>query len=210
MPKVSNGEGETMGTRVPATEITGLFGALVKRMSRRLLGEVPESAGVLWQHPAVFRDMMRFGGKSEKWDKLDPSLATYAHMAAVGAIGCGFCLDLGYFMAHNKGLDAAKAREVPRWRESTVFTPLERMVMAYAEAMCQTPLAVTDEMSAELLAELGAPALVELTARVGAANIAARTNIAMGISSQEFSASCGLPALAQPSTASSAASSARA
>lgn len=190
-----------MGTRVPATEITGLFGALVKRMSRKLLGEVPESAGVLWHHPAVFRDMMRFGAKSEKWDKLDPNLATFAHMAAVGTVGCGFCLDLGYFMAHNKGLDEAKAREVPRWRESSVFTPLERRVMAYAEAMCRTPVTVTDEMSAELLAELGAAGLVELTARVGAANIAARTNIALGISSQEFSASCGLPALASPSVA---------
>lgn len=188
-----------MGTRVPATEITGLFGALVKRMSRKMLGQVPESAGVLWHHPAVFRDMMRFGAKSEKWDKLDPNLATFAHMAAVGAIGCSFCLDLGYFMAHNKGLDEAKAREVPGWRESAVFTPLERKVLAYAEAMCQTPLTVTDEMSAELLAELGAPGLVELTARVGAANIAARNNIALGISSQEFSASCGLPALAPPS-----------
>ena len=190
-----------MATRVPATEITGLFGALVKRMSRKLLGEVPESAGVLWHHPAVFRNMMGFGAKSEKWDKLDPNLATFAHMAAVGTIGCGFCLDLGYFMAHNKGLDEVKAREVPRWRESAVFTLLERKVMAYAEAMCRTPLTVTDEMSAELLAELGAPGLVELTARVGAANIAARTNIALGISSQEFSASCGLPALATPSVA---------
>ena len=42
-------------------------------------------------------------------------------------------------MAHNRGLDEAKAREVPRWRESDVFTPLERRVMEYAEAMSQTP-----------------------------------------------------------------------
>lgn len=185
--------------RVPAAEITGLFGTLVKRMSRRMLGEVPEAAGVLWNHPAVFRDMMSFGHKSEKWKHLDQNLATFAHMAAVGTIGCEACLDLGYFMAHNKGLDEVKAREVPRWRESAVFTPLERAVMAYAEAMCQTPLGVTDEMSAELLAELGAPALVELTARISAANMAARNNIALGIRSQEFAAACGLPPLATPS-----------
>ena len=51
-------------------------------------------------------------------------------------------------MAHNEGLDEAKAREVPRWRESDVFTPLERDVMEYAEAMSQTPPTVTDELSA--------------------------------------------------------------
>ena len=32
-----------------------------------------------------------------------------------------------------------KAREIPRWRESDVFTPLEREVLEYAEAMSQTP-----------------------------------------------------------------------
>ncbi len=32
--------------RVPAVEITGLFGALVKRMSRKMLGEVPEEKPV--------------------------------------------------------------------------------------------------------------------------------------------------------------------
>ena len=68
--------------------------------------------------------------------------------------------------------------------------------MAYAEAMCQTPPAVTDEMSAELLDALGAPALIELTARVAAMNMAARMNIALGIRSQEFAVACGMPPLA--------------
>jgi len=72
-------------------------------------------------------------------------------------------------------------------------------VMEYAEAMCQTPLTVTDEMSAALLDELGAPALLELTARIGAMNMSARGNVALGIRSQEFSASCGLPPLATAS-----------
>jgi alkylhydroperoxidase family enzyme len=47
-------------------------------------------------------------------------------------------------MAHNNGLDETKVREVPRWRESSVFTPLERQVMEYAEAASQTPPTVTD------------------------------------------------------------------
>jgi AhpD family alkylhydroperoxidase len=185
-------------TRVPATEITGIYGRLIKTMSRRMLGQVPDAAGVMWHHPAVFKDMMGFGRKADSWNRLDRNLATFATMAAAGAIGCSFCLDLHYFMTHSRGLDEARAREVPRWRESTVFTPLERRVMEYAEAMSQTPPAVTDEMSAALLADLGAPALVELTARVGAMNMTARGNVALGIRSQEFSASCGLPPLAAP------------
>jgi alkylhydroperoxidase family enzyme len=185
--------------RVPKTEITGIYGGLLKVAMRRMIGEVPDSAEVMWQNPQVFKDMMGFGRKTEKWDRVDPNLASFASMAAASQIGCSFCLDFGYFMAHNKGLDAAKAREVPRWRESDAFTPLERRVMEYAEAMSQTPLAVTDDMSAALLEDLGAPALLELTARIGWMNVTARANIALGIEAQGFSASCGLQPLASPS-----------
>jgi hypothetical protein len=41
---------------------------------------------------------------------------------------------------------------------------------------------------------------VELTARIGAMNMTARGNVALGIRSQEFAASCGLPPLAAPSS----------
>jgi AhpD family alkylhydroperoxidase len=186
--------------RIPAAEITGVYGTLLKVVSRRMVGQVPEGAGVMWHYPAVFKDMMSFGRKVDSWNRLDPNLASFAAMAAAGVIGCSFCLDLHYFMTHGRGLDESKAREVPRWRESTAFTPLERRVMEYAEAMSQTPPTVTDELSAALLDELGAPALVELTARIGTMNLTARGNVALGIRSQEFSASCGLPPLAAPST----------
>jgi alkylhydroperoxidase family enzyme len=185
--------------RIPKAEITGIYGFFLKTMSRKMLGTVPESAAVMWHHPAVLKDMMGIGRKADKWDRLDPNLASFAAMAAAGLIGCSFCLDLNYFMAHNRGLDEAKVREVPRWRESDAFTPLERRVMAYAEAMSQTPPAVTDAMSAALLEALGAPALVELTARVGLMNASARANIALGIRSEGFSAACGLRPLATPS-----------
>lgn len=55
------------------------------------------------------------------------------------------------------------------------------------------------ELSARLLEQLGAPAMVELTAWVALANQFARTNFALGIEAQGFSAACGLAPLAQPS-----------
>ncbi len=184
--------------RIPKAEITGLFGYVVKRFSRKLLGGVPDAVGVMWHNRPVLSSMMGFGRKAEKWDQLDANLKSFAHMAAVAMVGCSFCLDYAYFRAHNEGLDEAKASEVPRWRESTVFTSLERDVMEYAEAMTDTPPRVTDELSARLLDQLGAPAMVELTAVVAAANMAARSNTALGIEALGFSKVCTLP-LAQPS-----------
>jgi AhpD family alkylhydroperoxidase len=193
----------TSNTRVPKAEITGVYGAVVKRFSRKMFGEVPEALGVMWHNRPVLKFGLGMGQKASKWNKCDKDLKSYAHMAVAALIGCSFCLDLGYFQAHNEGLDEAKAREVPRWRESDLFTPLERDVMEYAEAMSQTPPTVTDELSARLLEQLGAPGLVELTAFAAMANQAARTNVALGIKAEGFSAACGLPPLAQPSSVAS-------
>ena len=186
--------------RIPKTELTGVQGALVKRFTTRMLGEVPEQIGVMWQNKQVMMTIMGMSRKAEKWDACDKSLKVYAHMATVALVGCRFCLDLGYFSAQHDGLSVDKAREVPRWRESTVFTPVERDVMEYAEAMSQTPPTVTDELSARLLAALGAPALLELTAFVTLANLVSRMNVAIGpFASQGFSDRCGLPPLAEAS-----------
>lgn len=72
--------------------------------------------------------------------------------------------------------------------------------MAYAEAISQTPPTVTDEMSARLLEQLGAPALVELTAFIALANFMTRSNVAFGIESQGYAAACELKPLALRST----------
>ncbi|GAB4083988.1 hypothetical protein GCM10028784_06180 [Myceligenerans cantabricum] len=183
-------------TRVPPAEITGLLGAAVKRMARKRLGTVPATLGVIWHNQKVLRSTMSMGGRIEKWDACDESLKSYAHMAVASMIGCSWCLDFNYFQAHNKRLDVDKAHDVPRWRESDLFTPLERDVMAYAEAMSETEPTVTDEMVASLMKRLGASALIELTSVIAFANLTTRTNVALGIESDGFAAACGLRPIA--------------
>jgi alkylhydroperoxidase family enzyme len=185
-------------TRIPAAEITGLRGALIKRFAKKTLGQVPSSLGVYWHNQRVLMSMASAGSKVQKWDACDEQLKSFAHMAVAAQVGCSWCLDYNYFEAHNKNLDMDKAREVPRWRESAVFSPLERDVLEYAEAMTVTPPTVTDEIVDRLRDELGDAALVELSAVVAFANFSTRPNIAMGIESDGFAAACGLKPLAQP------------
>jgi hypothetical protein len=99
----------TSKTRVPPAEITGIFGAVVKSYSKKKLGQVPESLWVMWHNRAVLTGLAGFGRKAEKWDACDAQLKSFAHMAAVSLVGCRFCLDLGYFQAHNEKLDVDKA-----------------------------------------------------------------------------------------------------
>jgi alkylhydroperoxidase family enzyme len=161
------------------------------------LGAVPENVEVLWHSPDVARDNLEFGARVGAWDAADESLKSFAHMAVAAQVGCSWCLDVGYFQAQNEHLDLAKASQVPRWRESDAFTPLERAVLEYAEAMTNTPPTVTDEAYASLLDRLGPAAMVELTAFIAYANLATRANVATGVESQGFSAACEVP-LAAP------------
>jgi alkylhydroperoxidase family enzyme len=196
--ELSTQEDDMGTTRIPAAEITGLRGALIKRFAKKTLGQVPSSLGVYWHNQRVLTSMAGAGGKVRKWDACDEQLKSFAHMAVAAQVGCSWCLDFNYFEAHNNHLDMDKAREVPRWRESAVFSALERDVLEYAEAMTLTPPAVTDEMVAGLRDQLGDAALVELSAVVAFANFTTRPNIALGIESDGFAAACGLEPLAQP------------
>lgn len=183
-------------TRIPLAEPTGVLGTIATVVSRKLLGRVPTPLGVYWHNRRVLGGYLAISTRSLRWRACDPDLKSLAHMAVASLLGCSWCLDLGYFRARNEHLDLAKAREVPRWRESDVFTPLERAVLDYAEAMSRTPPTVTDEQVARLLGRFGEPALVELTAYVSLANFYARTNVALGVESDGFAAACGLPPMA--------------
>jgi alkylhydroperoxidase family enzyme len=182
-----------MALRVPKAELTTeLSESMIEQF-----GAVPEPLEVTWHNPKVAEASMGLGAKVSEWDAADENLKSFAHMAVAAQVGCSWCLDIGYFQAQNENLDLAKASQVPRWRESDVFSPLERDVLEYAEAMTNTPPTVTDELSARLLDRLGPAAMVELTTFVAFSNFATRSNTALGIESQGFSSACEIPLAAR-------------
>jgi AhpD family alkylhydroperoxidase len=186
--------------RVPKAEVTGLYGKFLTAYAKRTYGQVPDGVYVLWHNRKVLNSLFRFEQKVAKYDALDPHLKIYAELATAGAIGCSWCLDFGYFLAHTQGLTLEKVREVPRWRESDVFTDLERDVMEYAEAMTTAPSTVTDRMVDHLTGQLGEAAVVELTMMVAIENQRSRFNSAMGLQSQGYSDVCELPLAVRSAT----------
>lgn len=178
-----------MPVRVPKAELP----TQLKESMTQQFGEVPEPVEAVFNHPDLAAATLEFSAKLATWRAVDAGLKSFAHMAVASLVGCSWCLDVGYFLAQNEELDLTKASQVPRWRDSEVFSPLEREVMAYAEAMSVTPTAVTDEQSASLLAQLGPAGLVELTAFVGFVNLSTRANTAHGVTSQGFSEACEIP-----------------
>ncbi len=187
-------------TRIPPAEITGFKGMVIKRFAKKTLGQVPASIGVYWHNQKVLMGLSSLSSKIKKFDECDEQLKSFAHMAVASQVGCTWCLDFNYFEAHNNRLDMDKAREIPRWHESSVFSPLERDVLTYAEAMTDTEPTVTDELVENLRRQLGDAAVVELTTIIAFANFTTRANVALGIESDGFAAACGLKPLAERPT----------
>ena len=118
-------------------------------------------------------------------------------MAAV-KIGCPWCMDFGYWALHTHGIPREKIEAVPRWRDSELFDPLERLVMEYTEAMTKTPPTVDDELVKRLLDHLDEAQMVELTMIICLENVRSRFNSAVGLTSQGFKDRCEIPQLKGP------------
>ena len=164
------------------------------RFARRRYGVMPDPVAAMAHNVQVGRSYALFELGVDRWRTLDRGLKDLAVMAAAAAIGCAWCLDFGYWeTTMNHKVPVAKIRAVPNWRDSDVFTELERLVLEYAEAMTDTPPGVTDEMVARLSAHLSEAELVELTAIVAVENLRSRINSALGLTAQGFKDRCAIP-----------------
>ena len=104
-------------------------------------------------------------------------------------------MDIGAAVSSKQGVDEAKLSALADWRNSGVFSPLERDVLALADAMCDTPANVDQALFDRLLAALGPEKLVELTTVIGWENLRARTNRVFDAQSENYyeGALCMLP-----------------
>jgi len=166
---------------------------LAEWYARRTYGVIPDPLPAMGHNMPVLVTDLVFETTLARWKRLDPTLKALAVMASAVSIGCSWCVDFGFWVSTNDGVDPVKLGDVPNWRDSDVYTDLERQVMAYAEAVTATPTAVTDEMVGALRQQLDDAALVELTMMVAVENIRSRFNAALGLTSQGFKDRCEIP-----------------
>ena len=178
--------------RVPLEHRGSLLASIMKAFSRRQFGLEAEPMLAMLHQRKVLTAVTRFGMAAQKWDKLDDGLKELANLSVASQIGCSWCMDFGYYMSRSNGMPIEKLEQVITWRESDVYSPLERKVLEYAEAMTTTPPTVTDEMVEALRSDLDDAQLVELTATIAAENLYSRTNSALGLTSQGFKNQCDL------------------
>jgi alkylhydroperoxidase family enzyme len=161
-----------------------------KRFDRDL-----EPMGVVAHHTRLLLAVGGYELPMEKASSVDAQLKHLAETKVALMVGCEFCIDIGAHLGVESGIPEDKLLALPRHREATCFSALERLVIDYAEAMTRTPATVTDELFAALQEHFDAGQLVELTAGIAWENWRARFNWAFDIGAAGFreGAACPVP-----------------
>jgi AhpD family alkylhydroperoxidase len=183
----------TSSARIPLEHPSTPLLRLARWWSTRRYGATLEPLLATMHNRRVLTSMGLLELTAPRWSSLDPDVRELAELAVSAQIGCSWCIDFGYFVSRNRGMDPAKLEGVGDWRASHAYTSLERQVLEYAEAMTTTPPTVTDEMVEALRRTLTDEQLVELTAMIALENLRSRTNSALGLTSQGFRDHCEVP-----------------
>jgi alkylhydroperoxidase family enzyme len=88
------------------------------------------------------------------------------------------------------GASEEKIRQVPTWRDSALFSEMERDALEYAEKVTVTGERVPDELWARLRRHFTEAQMVELTAAVALENFRSKFNVPLQVEAQGF---CMLP-----------------
>lgn len=79
-----------------------------------------------------------------------------------------------------------KVAEVLNWRDSSRFSPSERLALEYAERITYTDRHVDDAFFAELRRHFTEAQVVELTAAIAMENFRSKFNPTLGVEAQGF------------------------
>ena len=182
----------------------GLLTRVMYRVAKRRYGQVPEPFAVAAHH----RKLMIAGAVHETMiDRASKTLPVSVRELAVfwtaRKIGCSWCIDFGSMLQRLDGLDIQRLKDIDNYATSTAFTDDERAAITYADAMTTDPHTVTDEQVADLRARFGDAGVFELTYQIGAENMRARMNSALGITEQGFNSgdACRIPWVSEASPA---------
>lgn len=175
-------------------EPRGLLGRMAFAWGRRKFGRDVQPLQAAAHHKGLLLASGAVETIAERgWTALAPNLRWLAIQRVSSSIGCSWCVDYGFYLGHQEGVEPAKVMDVSRWRDSTAYDETERLVLEYAESASATPAAVDPQVVEQLTDRLGEKAMVELAAWVALEHFRSRFNAGLGLRSQGFAESCAVP-----------------
>ena len=168
---------------------------LVYKMARRQMGQLAGRETDRMLEPMEMYERvprLLFGYGTLEWAAgkshvVDNRLKDLAQLKAATLTNCEYCIDIGSAAARRAGLSDEQLLALPHYRESQLFSDLDKPVLDYAVGMSRTPVAVSGELFGALRKHFDDAQLVESTNVIALENLRGRFNLALGIGSSGFS-----------------------
>ena len=176
--------------REAGPEIAGTLG-YAREMMAQLAGRPTERGAepieVLAHTPELLRGILAHQQAAAEANRVPARLKHLAELKAATLTNCEYCIDLGSRVSQQSGLSDDVLLALPFYRDSPLFSELEKLVLDYAVGVTRTPVDVSDELFARLRAHFDPAQLVELTHAIVLENMYGRFNHALGIGAAGFS-----------------------
>lgn len=138
-----------------------------RRQVARLTGRTTERMIEPLEMYALAPGLLRgYGALEQATARLPPSRRTPADLAELKAATltqCAYCIDMGSQIARRSGLSDEYLLALPCYKDSPLFSDLDKLVLDYAVALSRTPVEVSDALFANLRQHLGDAQLLERT-----------------------------------------------
>lgn len=158
---------------------------------KRKYGEVLQP-GLLWARvPKLFATVAAlYGVLDRKSSPLSPVLRSLVTVRVSQINWCQFCVDINSATLAKRSGSMDKVEQLAQWKESELFSDMEKAVLEYTEAVTYSDQQVTDQMIERLKTFFDEDAIVELTGLIAFQNMSSKFNSALDVPSQGF---CQLP-----------------
>lgn len=154
---------------------------------KRKYGEVL-IPGLLWARvPKLFASVaLLYGALDRKSSPLSPVLRSLVTVRVSQINWCHFCVDINSATLAERSGSLEKVENLADWKESDLFTDLERVVLEYTEAVTYSDQQVSDELITRLKTFFDEDSIVELTGLIAFQNLSSKFNSALDVPIQGF------------------------
>lgn len=158
---------------------------------RRKYGRVLDAARLWARAPRLFLGVaLLYGMIDRRGSPIAPALRSLVTVRVSQINHCAFCVDINSATLLARGISERKVEALAGWRDSQLFSPLERAALDYAEAITFTDRTVSDDHLSALRRHFDDDAIVELTGLIAFQNLSSKFNSALDVPPQGF---CRLP-----------------
>ena len=153
-----------------------------KPEQEKILSQLTQKSGrianiwKLWCHSPLTLETFAAFYKTLMKGALDGKLRELAYIKTAVVNDCPYCAEAHKGVARKIGVTEEQLQAINSYDSSNLFTPLEKLVLKYAEELTKTAKS-SEGLVQELKKHLSEAQLVELNVTVGTANLTNRFNM---------------------------------